>query len=48
MLAASSDLTDMMHEHPFIADRSPQMECDVVFRGQARVVSRYSFRAMVS
>jgi hypothetical protein len=31
MLAASSDLIDMMHEHPFIADGSPQVEFEIVF-----------------
>ena len=31
MLAASDDLIDMMHTHPFIADGSPQMQFDVTF-----------------
>jgi hypothetical protein len=31
MLAASDDLIDMMHTHPFIADGSPQMQFSVVF-----------------
>jgi hypothetical protein len=31
MLAASDDLIDMMHQHPFIADGGPQVEFRVVF-----------------
>ena len=31
MLAASDDLIDMMHEHPFLADGGPQVEFEVVF-----------------
>ena len=31
MLAASDDLIDMMHEHPFFADGGPQIEFEVVF-----------------
>lgn len=31
MLAASEDLIDMMHEHPFRADGGPQIEFEVVF-----------------
>jgi hypothetical protein len=31
MLAASDDLIDMMHTHPFIADGSPQMQFTLVF-----------------
>jgi len=31
MLAASDDLIDMMHTHPFLADGSPQMQFDVTF-----------------
>jgi hypothetical protein len=31
MLAASNDLIDMMHEHPFRADGGPQLEFEVVF-----------------
>jgi Heavy metal binding domain len=31
MLAASADLIDMMHEHPFWADGGPQLEFHVVF-----------------
>src|SRR5262249_19106516 len=29
MLAASDDLIDMMHTHPFIADGSPQIQFDL-------------------
>ena len=31
MLAASDDLIDMMHSHPFIADGSPQIQFNMVF-----------------
>ena len=31
MLAASDDLIDMMHEHPYRADGGPQVEFEVVF-----------------
>jgi len=31
MLAASDDLIDMIHEHPFIADGGPQIQFNVVF-----------------
>ena len=31
MLVASSDLIDMMHEHPFLADGGPRVEYEVVF-----------------
>lgn len=31
MLAASDDLIDMLHEHPFIADGGPQIQFDVIF-----------------
>jgi hypothetical protein len=31
MLIASSDLIDMMHEHPFLADGGPRVEYEVVF-----------------
>jgi hypothetical protein len=31
MLAASDDVIDMMHQHPFIADGGPQMEFSVIF-----------------
>lgn len=31
MLAASNDLIDMMHEHPFSADGGPQIEFEMVF-----------------
>ena len=31
MLAASDDLIDMMHQHPFVADGGPQIEFDLVF-----------------
>jgi hypothetical protein len=31
MLAASDDLIDMTHTHPFIADGSPEMQFDVTF-----------------
>ena len=31
MLAASDDLIDMMHTHPFIADGSPEMQFDLTF-----------------
>jgi hypothetical protein len=31
MLAASDDLIDMMHTHPFLADGSPQMQFDLTF-----------------
>jgi len=31
MLAASDDLIDMMHEHPFIADGGPKVEFELVF-----------------
>ena len=31
MFAASSDLIDMMHEHPLLADGSPQLEFEMVF-----------------
>ena len=31
MLAASTDLIDMMHEHPFIADGGPEIQFNVIF-----------------
>lgn len=31
MLIASSDLIDMMHEHPFLADGGPRVEFEIVF-----------------
>jgi hypothetical protein len=31
MLVASSDLIDMMHEHPLLADGGPKMEFELVF-----------------
>lgn len=31
MLAASDDLIDMVHQHPFIADGSPQVQFNIVF-----------------
>ena len=31
MLAASEDLIDMIHEHPFIADGGPQIQFNVIF-----------------
>jgi hypothetical protein len=31
LLAASDDLIDMMHEHPFLADGGPQLEFEIVF-----------------
>jgi hypothetical protein len=31
MLAASSDLIDMMHEHPLLADGGPRVEFEIVF-----------------
>ena len=31
MLAASDDLIDMMHDHPFQADGGPQVEFEIVF-----------------
>jgi hypothetical protein len=31
MLAASDDLIDMIHTHPFIADGRPQMQFSLVF-----------------
>jgi hypothetical protein len=31
MLAASDDLIDMIHDHPFIADGGPQMQFNMVF-----------------
>ena len=31
MLVASSDLIDMMHEHPFLADGGPRIEFELVF-----------------
>ena len=31
MLVASSDLIDMMHEHPFLADGGPRVEFEIVF-----------------
>lgn len=31
MLAASDDLIDMLHEHPFIADGGPQIQFNVIF-----------------
>jgi heavy metal-binding protein len=31
LLAASDDLIDMMHEHPFFADGGPQLEFEIVF-----------------
>jgi len=31
MLAASDDLIDLIHEHPFIADGGPQMQFNLIF-----------------
>ena len=31
MLVASDDLIDMIHDHPFIADGSPQMQFNIIF-----------------
>jgi hypothetical protein len=31
MLAASDDLIDMMHTHPFIADGGPEIQFNLVF-----------------
>jgi hypothetical protein len=31
MLAASDDLIDMIHDHPFIADGGPQLQFNVIF-----------------
>jgi hypothetical protein len=31
MLAASDDLIDMIHDHPFVADGGPQMQFNVIF-----------------
>ena len=31
MLVASSDLIDLMHEHPFLADGGPRVEFEIVF-----------------
>lgn len=31
MLAASEDLIDMMHEHPYRADGGPEVEFEVAF-----------------
>jgi hypothetical protein len=31
MLAASDDLIDMIHDHPFIADGGPQMQFNLIF-----------------
>jgi hypothetical protein len=31
MLAASDDLVDMIHDHPFIADGGPRMQFNVIF-----------------
>jgi hypothetical protein len=31
MLAASDDLIDMLHEHPFIADGGPQIQFNIIF-----------------
>jgi Heavy metal binding domain len=31
MLAASDDLIDMIHDHPFIADGGPQMQFNIIF-----------------
>ena len=31
MLAASDDLIDMMHTHPFIADGGPELEFHILF-----------------
>ena len=31
MLAASDDLIDMLHQHPFVAEGGPQIEFDVIF-----------------
>jgi len=31
MLAASDDLIDMVHDHPFIADGGPQMQFNIIF-----------------
>jgi len=31
MLAASSDLVDMIHAHPFLADGGPQIQFNMIF-----------------
>jgi hypothetical protein len=31
MLAASDDLVDMIHDHPFVADGGPQMQFNMIF-----------------
>ena len=31
MLAASDDLIDLMHTHPFLADGGPQVQFNVIF-----------------
>lgn len=31
MLAASSDLIDMIHNHPFIADGGPNVQFNIIF-----------------
>jgi hypothetical protein len=31
MLAASDDLIDMIHDHPFLADGGPQMQFNMIF-----------------
>jgi hypothetical protein len=31
MLAASDDLIDMIHDHPFIADGGPKMQFNIIF-----------------
>jgi len=31
MLVASDDLIDLIHDHPFIADGSPQMQFNIIF-----------------
>jgi hypothetical protein len=31
MLAASDDLIDMVHDHPFIADGGPNLQFNIIF-----------------
>lgn len=31
MLAASDDLIDLIHDHPFIADGGPKMQFNIIF-----------------
>jgi hypothetical protein len=45
MLAASDDLIDMMHTHPFIADGSPEISSISPFRGLARTEFGFNFNA---